>query len=179
MQADPQELLRQWQAQEQALRARMVEAGVAPRSVLAAHSGVDFLDAIVRGELPRVPIGETLNFMPVEVAHGRVVFQGTPKPAFFNPIGSIHGGWAATLLDSCMGCAVHSTLPRGRGYTTLEIKVNYVRALLPEVGPVRAEGRVINVGGRVGTAEGRIVDSAGKLYAHATTTCLIFDLPTE
>jgi uncharacterized protein (TIGR00369 family) len=109
----------------------------------------------------------------VEVEEGRAIFEGEPTEYHYNPIGVVHGGLAATLLDSAMGCAVHSMLPVGVGYTTLEIKVNYLRALTSETGTVRAEGRVIKVGGRVAVAEGRITDAAGNLYAHSTTTCLI------
>jgi uncharacterized protein (TIGR00369 family) len=110
------------------------------------------------------------------VAEGRAVFQGEPRREHLNPLGSIHGGYTATLLDSCMACAVHSTLPAGTGYTTVEIKINYVRPLLEATGPVRAEGRIIQPGRRIATAEGRLVDAAGKLYAHGTTTCLVFPL---
>jgi uncharacterized protein (TIGR00369 family) len=109
----------------------------------------------------------------VEIEEGRAVFACEPAEYHYNPLGVVHGGLAATLLDSAMGCAVHSTLPVGVSYTTIEIKVNYLRALTSETGAVRAEGRVIKVGGRVAIAEGRVVDEAGNLYAHGTTTCLI------
>ena len=111
-----------------------------------------------------------------EVERGRVVFSYEPVFDHYNPLGSIHGGIAATLLDSVMGCAIHTTLKAGVGYTTLEIKVNYVRAMTDKTGTAKAEGKIINVGSRVATAEGRLVDSAGKLLAHGTTTCLIFPL---
>ncbi|HLQ25161.1 MAG TPA: PaaI family thioesterase [Acidiferrobacterales bacterium] len=174
---DTSEAIRiQWLEQENAMRTRLAEPGVVPPAGLAQHSGLEFLKGICSGELPLPPISKVLDFFPVEVEPGRVVFQGTPKLAYYNPIGSVHGGWAATLLDSCAGCAIHSMLPAGKGYTTLEFKVNFVRAITSDTGPVRAEGKVISVGNRVGTAEGRLVDSAGRLYAHATTTCLIFDL---
>ena len=114
--------------------------------------------------------------MLISADKGHVVFQGTPEHRHYNPIGSVHGGFHATLLDSCVGCAVHTTLEAGQGYTTLELKVNYVRALTDRVGPVRAEGKVIHVGKQVATAEGRIVDVQGRLYAHASTTCLVFPL---
>ena len=104
------------------------------------------------------------------------MFQGTPKKDFYNPLGSVHGGYAATLLDSCVGCAVHSTLPAQTGYTTVELKVNYIRPLTADTGPVRAEGKVVSVGRQIGIAEGRIHDAGGKLYAFATTTCLIFPI---
>lgn len=149
--------------------------GPIPVEALAQRAGLDLLRGMMAGELPRAPIADVLNFRPVEAEAGRVVFEGTPTPAFFNPIGSIHGGWAATLLDSCVGCAVHSLLPAGKGYTTVELKINFVRPVMPDGTRLRAEGKVIHVGGRVGTAEGRLTDAAGRLYAHATTTCLIFD----
>jgi uncharacterized protein (TIGR00369 family) len=117
-----------------------------------------------------------LHFRLIEVAEGRALFEGLPSNAFYNPIGSVHGGFAATLLDSCMGCAVHSTLPAGRGYATLEIKVNLIRPLSGSTGPVRAEGRIIHSGRTTATSEGRLTDAQGKLYAHGTTTCAVFAL---
>lgn len=137
-------------------------------------SGLDFLRGVLRGELPPPPIAVLLNFALAEVEEGRVVFAGVPAEYHYNPIGVAHGGLAATLLDSAMGCAVHSTLPAGTGYTTLDITVNYVRALTRDTGEVRCEGRTIHVGGRTATAEGRLTDAAGRLYAHGTTTCLVF-----
>jgi uncharacterized protein (TIGR00369 family) len=127
--------------------------------------------------MPIAHIGKTLGFFPVEGEPGRIVFQGTPAREHYNPLGSVHGGYFCTLLDSAVGCAVQSMLPKGFGYTTLEIKVNLIRAMTDKTGPVRAEGKVIQVGKQVGTAEGRIVDANGKVYAHATTTCLVFALP--
>lgn len=150
--------------------------GVVPLETLKSHSGLELLSAIRDGRLPAPPISKVLSFRLVEVEHGRAVFEGTPSLEHYNPIGSVHGGYAATLLDSCMGCAVHSALPRGQGYTTLEFKVSLVRGLTSETGIVRAEGKLLSLGRRVGTAEGRLVDSAGKLLAHATTTCLILEL---
>lgn len=150
--------------------------GVPPRAVLRAMSGKDFLTAIAEGRLPTPPIAETLHFRLVSVEQGKVVFEGLPGPAFYNPIGTVHGGYAATLLDSCMACAVHSTLAIGQGYTTLELKVNLVRALTENTGPVSAIGTTIHVGRTTATAEGRLVDAAGKLYAHGTTTCAVFPL---
>ena len=129
------------------------------------------------GPPPRPPIGDTLDFMPIKIERGLAVFQGRPQTKHYNPMGSVHGGWFATLLDSAVGCAVHSTLPAGKGYTTLELKLNIVRALTDAVPLVRAEGRVIHVGRQLATAEGRLVGADGKLYAHATTTCLVFDRP--
>jgi uncharacterized protein (TIGR00369 family) len=138
--------------------------------------GLQMFHALLRGELPYAHIARTLDFLLVEVAHGRAVFQGTPGEAHLNPMGTVHGGWYATLLDSALGCAVHSALPRGLGYTTLELKVNMIRALTPKVPRVRAEGHVIHLGSQTATAEARLVGPDGKLYAHASTTCLVFAL---
>jgi uncharacterized protein (TIGR00369 family) len=119
-------------------------------------------------------IAHLLDFKPVEVEEGFVVFEGHPSKAVYNPIGSVHGGYAATLLDSAMGCAVHTMLKAGQGYTTLELKVAYHRAMSDASGPVRAEGKVISLGRKAAFAEGRLVDKNGKLCATATTTCLVF-----
>lgn len=139
-------------------------------------SGLEYLQAIARGDLPAAPIGATLGMERPhleDVQEGRVVFRLRPQGFHYNPIGSVHGGVYATLLDSAVACAIHSTLPAGATYTTLELKVNYLRPLL-EGGPeVQAIGEVIHVTRQTGLAEGRIVDENGKIYAHATTTCLI------
>ena len=173
------DVLKQWIQEEQAVRARLRPAN-APRPTLrpAGLSGLEILDAIFAGELPAPPMGETLDFVPIRMTPGQAVFQGRPMRRHYNPLGTVHGGWFAAMLDSAVGCAIHTTLPAGRGYTTLEIKVNLVRALTDAVPLVRAEGKVIHVGRQTGTAEGRIVGPDGKLYAHATTTCLIFDIPS-
>jgi len=165
-----------WEAQLHAVLARGTGPGVSPVETLRSLPGLDFLRGMLEGRVPRPPITTTLNFYLVEVAHGRAVFQGAPKPDFFNPLGSIHGGWAATLLDSCMACAVHTTIPAGQGYTTVEFKLNLVRPIMPDTGPLRAEGKLINGGRAIATSEGRLVDASGKLYAHGTETCLIFPL---
>jgi uncharacterized protein (TIGR00369 family) len=139
-------------------------------------TGLELLRAIASGEAPGAPIAELMGFEPVEAEEGRVVFEATPTADLYNPIGSVHGGFAATLLDSAMGCAVHSTLPEGVGYTTLELKVNYTRAITKDTGRVLCEGKIVHRGGRVATADGRIVAAdSGKLLAHGTTTCLILD----
>ena len=171
-----QQTLAQWQEQEAAVRQRINGTGIIPPDQLAQRPGLELLLAILDGALPGPPIGRALNFVPIEMEAGRAVFQGTPKFDYYNPIGSVHGGWIATLLDSCVGCAIHTALPAGKGYTTLELKVNYVRAVTESTGPIRAEGKLIHLGGRVATAEGRITDPSGRLYAHCTTTCLILDL---
>ncbi len=174
----PQETLAQWQAQETAVRQGLGAPGPVAREQAAGLSGMQVLEGIFAGLFPSPPIGETLDFIPIEMAPGVAVFQGKPMRRHYNPLGTVHGGWFCTLLDSAGGSAVHTTLPAGKGYTTLEIKVNMVRPLTDAVPLVRAEGRVIHTGKQVATAEGRIVGPDGKIYAHATTTCLIFDQPS-
>ncbi|AOY93348.1 thioesterase [Cupriavidus sp. USMAA2-4] len=170
-------VLAQWHEAERRARAGIGSPGVASRQDLRARSGLQFFEDMLAGRLPGPPIGELMDFVPVEFEVGRFVFQGTPGARHYNPIGTVHGGYAATLLDSCVGCAIHTQLPAGKGYTTLELKVNYVRPLTAETGPIRAEGKVVSLTNQIGIAEGRIVDVRGKLYAYATTTCLLFPLP--
>jgi uncharacterized protein (TIGR00369 family) len=136
-------------------------------------SGLEYMRALVAGEIPRPPIAWSLGFELAEVEEGRAVFTLTPAEYHYNPIGMVHGGVAATLMDSAMGCAVHSLLPAGVGYTTLELKLNFLRPMTRDTGPVRAEGSVLHAGTRTALAEARLVDAAGKLLAHATSTCLI------
>ncbi len=137
-------------------------------------SGLEYLRAILWGEQPAAPMAELLGFGFLEVEEGRVVFECVPAEYHYNPIGAAHGGLACTLADSAMGCAIHTKLPAGAGYTTLEIKTNLLRSITVETGRLLCEGRTIHVGGRVATAEARLTDEAGKLYAHATTTCMVF-----
>ena len=136
-------------------------------------SGIDYLKKLIARELPPPPMAKLLNFDLAEISEGRAVFVCEPAEYHYNPIGLVHGGLAATLLDSAMGCAIHSTLPAGAAYTTLEIKVNFIRALSADSGVVRCEGEVIHSGGRTATAQGRVVDARGRLCAHGTTTCLV------
>ena len=136
-------------------------------------SGIEYVRQIFAGELPPPPIADLMGFTGVEFEHGRAVFEMTPGPQHYNPIGTVHGGVALTLLDSAMGCAVHTTLAAGIAYTTLEVKANLVRPITAETGLIRCEGTVVHGGSRVATAEGRLVDGTGKLLAHGTTTCLI------
>jgi uncharacterized protein (TIGR00369 family) len=150
------------------------KTGIPPRDVLLSYDGLGFLQAIVDGTLPQPPITELLGFRLIGVEHGNVVFEGIPEFRHYNPIGVVHAGFAATLLDSAVACSVHSTLAKGETYTTLELKLNLVRALTEEAGPVRAEGRIIHRGRTTATAEGQLRDRAGRLYAHASTTCMIF-----
>lgn len=137
-------------------------------------SGIEYLKAMQSGELPPPPITALIGMTMVEASEGRVVFAAEPAEYHYNPLGTVHGGVAATLLDSAMGCVVQSLLPAGTGYTTLEIKVNYLRPITSATGTVTCEGTVIHLGGRTATAEARVTDAAGKLYAHGTTTCIIF-----
>jgi uncharacterized protein (TIGR00369 family) len=166
-----------WEALEARLRESRPAAGVVDRASLAQRSGLDMIQGMVDGRTPPAPIGDVVDMIAVEAVSGRMVFQGRPSRRFYNPIGTVHGGWIATLLDSAVGCAVHTMLVPGQGYTTLELKVNYLRAVTDQTGPLRAEGRVLRLSRQVGLADGRLFDAAGKIYAHATTTCLIFPLP--
>ncbi|HSO00966.1 MAG TPA: PaaI family thioesterase [Gaiellaceae bacterium] len=148
-----------------------------PREVAARGlqlSGMEYILAIFAGELPAPPISELMGFRGVSAEPGGAVFEMTPGPQHYNPIGSVHGGIALTLLDSAMGCAVHTTLGPGVGYTTLEVKANFVRPITADTGPIRCEGIVIHSGSRIATAEGKLTDEDGKLLAHGTTTCMIF-----
>ena len=143
---------------------------------MAGRSGLELLQAMLRGEIPFAPIARTLDFQLMEVEPGRAVFQGAPGPQHFNPMGGIHGGWYATLLDSALGCAVHTLMPAGRAYTTAELGINLVKGIGPKVQRVRAEGKVLHCGRQLATAEARLVGPDGTLYAHGTTTCLVFDM---
>lgn len=160
---------------QEAVRTRTItwEDPVPGARIGRTMSGLDYLKALQEGVIPPPPIAVLIDMSIVEVSEGRVVFAVQPAEYHYNPLGTVHGGLAATLLDSAMGCAVHSTLPAGTGYTTLELKVNYLRPMTRETGPVYCEGKVIHVGGRIATAEGRLTDADGNLYAHGTTTCII------
>jgi len=137
-------------------------------------SGLEFVQGLVNGALPLNTMARTLGYDVVEAESGRVAIELDPTDAHLNPWGTVHGGLTATLLDSCMGLAIKSTLEKGFSSTTLEFKISLVRAITLETGRIRAEGKVLNCGRRVGTAEGRLTDSKGRLLAHGTTTCLIF-----
>lgn len=172
--------LAQWLADEErvgAARDAGAGSGIARSGHLAGKNGLAFMQAMVRGEVPSPPIARTLDFLLIAVDSGTAVFQGTPRLAHYNPLGSVHGGWFAALLDSALGCAVHTMMPPGRGYTTAELSVNLVRAITTDVPRVRAEGRVVHCGRQLATADARLIGPDGKLYAHATTTCLVFDMP--
>ena len=148
--------------------------GVVTPEVLQSYDGLDFLKSMIAGKLPNPPISGLLGFHLVEIETCRAAFEGIPEFRHYNPIGTVHGGFTATLLDSALGCAIFSTLAKGDTWTTLELKLNYVRPLSKDTGPVRAEGRILHRGRTVATSEGDLKDRAGKLYAHATTTCMIF-----
>lgn len=140
-------------------------------------TGLAFVRAMIDGTLPHNSMADTLGYRIVEAEKGRVVVTAEPKDTHLNPAGTVHGGLAATMLDSCMGLAVVTTHDKGVGSTTLEFKISFVRAITPETGMLRAEGRIVAVGRRVGTAEGRVTDANGRLLVHGTTTCLIFEMP--
>jgi uncharacterized protein (TIGR00369 family) len=148
--------------------------GVVPLEQARTMSGLRLLEGLRDGRFPSPPMCRILRGDVVEVEYGRIVFEGEPSEDFFNTMGYVHGGFAATMLDSCLGSAVHTTVPAGQGYTTIEVKVNFVRPLTDRTGRVRAEGKVVAAGNRIATAEGRLTDGAGELLAHGTTTCLIF-----
>ncbi|HEY9096563.1 MAG TPA: PaaI family thioesterase [Hydrogenophaga sp.] len=174
-----QNQLNQWLAEETAALAQLDKGpgpGVASPAQVAGKSGIELMQAMLRGEIPYAPIAKTLDFLVIGIGDGEAIFQGTPGPQHFNPMGSVHGGWFATLLDSALGCAVHTKMAPGQGYTTAELSVNIVKALTPKVQRVRAIGRVIHCGRQLATADARLVGPDGTLYAHATTTCLVFEL---
>ncbi|TAJ87641.1 PaaI family thioesterase [Reyranella sp.] len=149
--------------------------GTVPADKRKEMGGLEFVRGLVDGTLPLNTIARTLGYDVTEVESGRVIVTAEPNDTHLNPSGTVHGGLAATLLDSCMGLALLSTLDKGLSQTTLEFKISLVRAITPETGPIRAEGVVLTRGRRVGTAEGRITDSAGRLLAHGTTTCLVLE----
>jgi len=149
--------------------------GVVSADERRAMSGLEFVQGLVTGALPLNTMARTLGYNIAEAAMGRVVVTADPSGEHLNPAATVHGGFAATFVDTCMGLAIHTTIGKGFSSTTLEFKVSLLRSLMPEAGPVRAEGFVITSGRRTGTAEGRMTDSEGRLYAHGTTACLIFD----
>ncbi len=172
--------LDQWLAKEQEVLARLEKGpgpGLAQAHETQGKTGLQVMQAILDGHLPYAHIAQSLDFTLVEVAEGRAVFQGQPLLRFYNPLGTVHGGWIATMLDSALGCAVHTRMPVGMAYTTGELSVNYVKGLSTKVQRVRAEGEVIHCGRQLATAQARLVGPDGTLYAHGTTTCLVFPVP--
>jgi uncharacterized protein (TIGR00369 family) len=171
-----EDLAIRWMAEEDAVRQRIVPApGFARPEQLEGRSGLEMLRMMLAGEIPRPPMSETLDFLLIRVEPGLAIFQGHPRLKHYNPLGTVHGGWFATLLDSALGCAVQTMLPAGKAYTTMEFKVHLVRPLTEAVPVVRAEGKIVHAGRQVSTAEARLVGPDDKLYAHGTTTCLVFD----
>ena len=168
-----------WIAEEAEILRRLKNGsgyGVAQPGQTAGKTGLEMMHAMLNAEFPAPTIAESLDFLLVEISPGRAVFQGTPGAGHLNPMGGVHGGWYATLLDSAMGCAVHTMMPVGRAYTTAELSVNLVKAISLKVQRVRASGTVIHCGRQLATAEARLVGPDGTLYAHATTTCLVFEV---
>jgi uncharacterized protein (TIGR00369 family) len=137
-------------------------------------SGLEYMQALMRGEIPQSGMGELLGFRLAEVSEGRAVVVITPGAQHYNGLGIVHGGLAATLLDSALGVAINTVVPTGQAFATLEMKINYVRPIRGDAGELRCIGNVIHVGGRVATADGRVEDLKGKLYAHGTATCMLF-----
>lgn len=165
-----------WQEAERAARAKLGEPGTLSLKEVGELSAHDFFERIGNGDLPCPPFGHLVDFIPLEWEPGRFLFQGTPDTRHYNPLGSVHGGYAATLLDSCMGCAVHTCLQPGQGYTTMDLRVSYVRAITADTGPLRAEGKVVHVGRSTALAEGRLYDVDDRLYAVGSTTCMVLGL---
>ena len=153
-----------------------VKFGLIPLDIWRQEKPIEIFRKMVAREFPAPPISEQFDFILSEIEHGRAVFEGKPSGNFYNPLGTIHGGFITTLLDSAMACAIHSTLDAGKGSTSVEIKVNFVRPIFEKTGTLRAVGETINVGRQIASAEGKLIDDDGKLYAHGTTTCFIFDL---
>lgn len=176
-----EESMRLWDAELAVVTQKMLAGGGAPGLArpdqIAGKTGLQVMQAMLNGELPYAHIAHTLDFGLLEVGEGLAIFQGTPQLKHYNPLGTVHGGWYATMLDSALGCAVHTMMPAGRAYTTAELGVNIVRAASHKSGPLRAIGKVIHCGKQLATAEAKIVGADGKLYAHATTTCLVFEVP--
>lgn len=153
-----------------------IPVGPLDPELISTRNGLSVLRGIIAGELPGPPMAHTLNFHLAEADEGRALFHGTPLNAFLNPLGAVHGGWAASVLDSALGCAVHSTLQAGESFTTVEFKVNLLRAITAETGPVSCEGTVVHRGRRVAVSQATMKDAAGRLLAHGSETCMIFPL---
>lgn len=148
--------------------------GVPPSSALAGKTGLQIMQSLLNGELPYPHMAQTMDVALIEIGPGHAVFQGTPQLMHYNPMGVVHGGWFATLLDFALGCAVQTTLGAGVGYTTAQLNVQIIRAATVDTGPLRAIGKAVHTGRQMATSEARIVAPDGKLYAHATTTCMVF-----
>jgi uncharacterized protein (TIGR00369 family) len=173
------EVLQQWIQREAEIKQSMLPNGIVPLDEARKLSGLQFLQGMLTSHTPHATFSKTLDFLLVEVSEGKAVFQGQPGAGHLNPLGTVHGGWFSTLLDSALGCAVHSMLPPGRAYTTAELNVNLVKALTPKVARVRAIAEIVHCGKQLATSQARLVGADGTLYAHATSTCLVFDIPTQ
>jgi uncharacterized protein (TIGR00369 family) len=154
-----------------------IEVGVVPREIATGVAGLAFLEGLRDGTQPAPPFAVETDVWIIEVESGRVVFEATPSSRFYNPLGTVHGGWISTLLDSAMGCAVHSVLKAGQAYTTIDMTINFVRPVFEKTGKLRCEGKIIHAGGRIATAEGRVWDEAGTLIAHGSETCMVMTVP--
>ena len=152
------------------------EYGLVSYEIWKQEKPIEVFRKMIARELPAPPISGSFDFTLSEIEPGRAIFSGYAKEDFYNPLGTVHGGFISTLLDSAMACAIHSTLEAGKGSTSVEIKINFVRPIFEKTGALRAIGEVINVGKQIASAEGKLVDENGKIYAHGTTTCFIFDL---
>ncbi|WP_300556343.1 PaaI family thioesterase [Limnohabitans sp. Rim8] len=176
-----QSALEAWLTQERDVRTRIdagVGPGVARPEQVTGKTGLEVMQGLLTGELPYAQMAKTLDFMLIEVGAGLAIFQGTPGVQHLNPLGTVHGGWFASLLDSALGCAVHTMMPPGRGYTTADLSVKLVKAITPKVQRVRAIAQVVHCGRQLATAEARLVGPDGTLYAHASTACLVFEMPS-
>jgi uncharacterized protein (TIGR00369 family) len=154
---------------------RPTHFGIVDRAQAISETGHAFLSKMLDGVHPAPPFAQATDILLTEVKPGRVLFEGRPTAAFYNPLGTVHGGWISALIDSAMGCAVHSLLKPGQAYTTAEMKVHFIRPLFAETGVVRCEGKIVHMGGRLATSEGRVVDESGNLIAHGSETCVILN----
>ena len=176
-----QSALEAWLTQERDVRTRIdagVGPGVARPEQVTGKTGLEVMQGLLTGELPYAQMAKTLDFMLIEVGAGLAIFQGTPGVQHLNPLGTVHGGWFASLLDSALGCAVHTMMPPGRGYTTADLSVKLVKAITPKVQRVRAVAKVLHCGRQLATAEAQLIGPDGTLYAHASTACLVFEMPS-
>lgn len=153
-----------------------IEYGLVSYEIWKQEKPIDVFRKMIARELPAPPIAESFDFILTQIEIGRAVFEGQANEKLYNPLGTVHGGFISTLLDSAMACAIHSTLDAGKGSTSIEIKINFVRPIFEKTGKLKAIGETVNIGKQIASAEGKLIDENGKLYAHGTTTCFIFDL---
>jgi len=153
--------------------------GSLPMELVLKHTGIELFKMMIAGDIPPPPIAKSMNMLLSEAEEGRVIFRGFPRKAYYNPLGTVHGGWAATILDSALGCCVHTMLPKGMAYTTVEFKVNLVRPLFDHSGEVVCEGTIIHVGRTIATSQATLKTADGKLIAHGSETCAIFPMGSK